>query len=127
MTKRILAALALVVTLAACDKPADVVSRNLSLDADNFRIMRRIVFYNGITNQYMLVIQGLCSLGNFDAARELTVTCMTGANEYKKDFLGLSDNVTYFVEQMEPAAEGDYRYKVMFAPSQILPDIQLKN
>jgi len=41
---------------------ADVVSKNLSKDADMFRINRRIVFYNGITNQYILEIDGFCSI-----------------------------------------------------------------
>lgn len=109
--------------VTACDNPANVASRNLSYDADNFKINRRIVFYNGITNQYMLTIEGLCSLGNFDAQKELTVTCETGPNMFKKDFLGLSDNVTYFVEQMEPVTENTYHYKVTFAPSLIVPEI----
>ena len=51
----------------ACASKADVASQNLSTAADNFQITRRIVFYNGITGQYILVIEGLCSLGNNDA------------------------------------------------------------
>ena len=73
---------------------ADVASENLSKAADQFEITRRIVFYNGITGEYILTIEGLCSLGNYDAAGSLSVTCKTGANEFKKHFLGLSDNVT---------------------------------
>jgi hypothetical protein len=105
---------------------ADVVSHNLSQEADQFRVMRRIVFYNGITDSYMLTIEGYCSLGNFDDTDELTVTCKTGLNdEYKKHFLGLSDNVTYFVEQIDAANVDPNHYKVIFRPSEIIPDIDL--
>jgi len=109
--------------LAGCERPADVASRNLSYAADNFQVARRIVFYNGITGDYMLSIEGLCSLGNNDSAREVTVTCKTGANEYKKHFLGLSDNVTYFAEQITGANVSTYQYKVIFRPATIVPDI----
>lgn len=105
---------------------ADVASENLSTAADNFEINRRIVFYNGITGDYMLSIEGLCSLGNNDPAQRLSVTCKTGAGQYKKHFLGLSDNVTYFVEQIDAASVSAYHYKVIFKPSVIVPDIDLK-
>ncbi len=118
--------LGLALPLAACSRDADVASYNLSVAADQFQIERRIVFYNGITGEYMLTIEGLCSIGNADKSGELTVTCKTGPAEYKKDFLGLSDNVTYFAEQMEPAQVGVYHYQVIFKPSSIVPDVVLK-
>ena len=105
---------------------ADVASNNLSKAADQFQIARRIVFYNGITDSYMLTIEGLCSLGNNDGPDELTVTCKCSNNTYKKHFLGLSDNVTYFVEQLNDEPVSAYRYKVIFKPLSIIPDIDLK-
>lgn len=105
---------------------ADVVSQNISKDADYFKINRRVVFYNGITGEYMLTIEGKCSLGNNDPANKLTVTCKVGEDKYKKHFLGLSDNVTYFVEQIESANVSDYHYKVVFKPAAIIPDIDIK-
>lgn len=118
----ILAAVALMgVMLAACSNDAQVASYNLSQAADNFQINRRIVFYNGITGEYLLEIEGLCSQEPRD--RKLEVTCKVGPNEFKKHFLGLSDNVTYFSEQMDAAQASVYRYRVTFKPSTILPDI----
>lgn len=123
--------LALVAGLAACDQhDSDVVSENLSTEADQFHIARRIVFYNGITGDYMLTIEGLCALGNYDDPGELTVTCKLGEDAngeglYKKHFLGLSDNVTYFVEQMEAKSVSAYHYKVIFKPSTIIPGVDL--
>jgi hypothetical protein len=110
--------------IVGCQTDADIASHNLSKDADMFRVNRRIVFYNGITDAYILTISGLCSLGNYDKAKELSVTCKTGPNEYKKYFLGLSDNVTFFAEQLDPAPANTYHYKVIFKPSVILPDVE---
>ncbi|WP_321810120.1 hypothetical protein [Burkholderia sp. BCC1985] len=111
--------------LSACND-ADVASHNLSQAADNFQINRRVVFYNGITGDYMLSIEGLCSLGNADKSREVSITCKTGPSSYKKHFLGLSDNVTYFVEQIDGAGVSVYHYKVVFKPSVIVPDVSVK-
>lgn len=118
------AALGLVGLLAACANDAQVASYNLSQAADNFKINRRIVFYNGVTGEYMLTIEGLCSQEQTD--KKLAVTCKTGEAEYKKHFLGLSDNVTYFSEQMQPALVGVYFYRVTFKPSTIVPSVELR-
>lgn len=112
--------------LAACASDADVASHNLSKAADNFEIERRVVFYNGITDSYMLTIEGRCSLGNYDKAGILTVTCKTGPSDYKKHFLGLSDNVTFFVEQIGAADVSAFHYRVVFKPQTILPDIDYR-
>jgi len=110
---------------AGCTSDANLASHNLSKAADQFEITRRIVFYNGITGDYMLTVEGLCSLGNNDPARTLTITCKTGPTEYKKHFLGLSDNVTFFVEQVEAAVASPYQYRVVFKPLALIPDIEL--
>lgn len=111
--------------LSACTD-ADIASQNLSKAADQFEVNRRIVAINGITDNYLLQVEGLCSLGNHDAAREVSITCKTGPGQFKKFFVGLSDNVTYVVEQLEPMPVSVYRYKVIFKPSAIIPDIDLK-
>lgn len=123
--KKIIIILMLVMLTACTD--ADVASTNLSKAADNFEINRRVVFYNGITDTYLLTIEGRCSLGNADdRSQQVTVTCKTGEDEYKKHFLGLSDNVTYFAEQIEPAKVSAYHYRVTFKPQTILPDIDFR-
>jgi hypothetical protein len=120
-----LMAAATLATLVACTD-ADVASHNLSVAADNFAVNRRIVFYNGITGGYILSIEGLCALGNQDQPHELSVTCKTGPDAYKKHFLGLSDNVTYFAQQLDPQPAGLAHYAVVFKPSVIAPDVQIK-
>lgn len=118
----IMAALA---ALASCTD-ADIASHNLSRAADQFEIDRRVVFYNGITGDYMLTIEGRCSLGNNDKSREVTITCKTGEGKFKKHFLGLSDNVTYFVEQLESKSVSAYHYRVIFKPQSIIPDVDFR-
>ncbi len=123
--KKLALLVGLLLFLASCTD-ADVASANLSKEADMFRIQRRVVFYNGITDSYMLTIEGRCSLGNNDGPDALTVTCKLAEGRFIKHFLGLSDNVTYFVEQLEPIGVDVYRYKVIFKPSVIVPDIELQ-
>lgn len=118
--------LAFLILLQGCTD-ADIASSNLSKAADSFQVVRRIIFYNGITDSYILTIEGLCSLGNSDKSGQLSVTCKTGPNSYKKHFLGLSDNVTYFAEQLEGASIDVYHYKVIFKPAAIIPDITIRN
>lgn len=108
----------------ACSNDADVASENLSTAADNFEIPRRIVFYNGITDTYMLEITGLCAIE--EDGSQLEVTCKVGDGEFKKHFLGRSDNVTYFVEQTEGANASTSQYRVTFKPSTIVPDVDAR-
>lgn len=128
--KRGLASLATAFALAVAGcSAADVASSNISQDSDNFRVQRRVVFVNGITDQYLLEIEGLCSIKDSkddNSKGQLEVTCKVGDSQYKKHFLGLSDNVTYVVEQLEPSTEDVYHYKVVFRPETILPDISVE-
>jgi len=121
--------LVLSLLLSGCSD-ADVASSNLSREADKFNILRRIIFYNGITDTYILTIEGYCAIGNSSVDAEyideLWTTCKTGPTTYKKHFLGLSDNVTYFAEQLDDANVSVYHYNVIFKPSVILPDIDVQ-
>lgn len=110
--------------LSACSDDADVVSENLSKAADNFEVERRVVMFNGITDQYLLTIEGACAIT--DDGNQLEVVCKTGEKTYKKHFLGLSDNVSYFVEQGDPIEASAYHYRVTFKPQEILPDIDFR-
>jgi hypothetical protein len=124
--KKLIFVSTILAALVGCSSDADVASRNLSQAADNFDIARRVVFYNGINGEYMLTIEGYCSLGNKDKSSRLSVTCKTAPGVYKKHFLGLSDNVTFFVEQLEAKNVSTSFYRVVFKPSVIIPDVVLK-
>jgi hypothetical protein len=121
--KKVIAAAAIVVaglSMTACSSDADVVSENLSKSAEQFEIDRRIVFYNGITDKYILTIEGRCSV---EPGSYLEVICKIGPDEYKKHFLGESDNVTWFAEQLEAADADEYHYRVIFKPESVIPNI----
>lgn len=123
MKQRILGAIVAVGLLAGCSSDAAVVSENLSRAADQFEISRRVVFFNGITDNYLLEIIGLCSIE--DEGHQLEVTCQVEPGSYRKHFLGLSDNVSYFVEQLDPANVSAHHYRVVFKPQEIVPDVDL--
>lgn len=111
-------------TLTGCSQDAEVASENLSRAADNFEIERRVVFFNGITDTYLLSVEGRCAIT--DEGSQLEVTCKTGKDQFRKHFLGLSDNVSYFVEQVEAADVDEYHYRVTFKPEAIVPAIDLR-
>lgn len=121
----LVAAALLTGTLTACNEDdATVASENVSKAADNFEVQRRIVFFNGITDKYLLTIEGPCSIS--EDGKQLEVICKVGSGSYKKHFLGLSDNVSYFVEQGEPVKASAYHYRVTFKPQSILPDMDFR-
>ncbi len=124
--KKFLVMLVLLPLVVACEKDADVASKNLSKAADQFEIQRRITFVNGITDTYLLIIEGRCALGNFDSSRRLSVTCKTGPDAYQKHFLGLSDNVTFVAEQLVDIDVSVYHNRLIFKPQSIVPDIDFR-
>lgn len=116
--------LALVLALASCKQESESASYNVSVAAHNFEVNRRAVFYNGITGEYILTIEGLLSAETENG--RLAIIVKTGPNEYKKHYLGLSDNVTYFVEQIDSVKAEPYHYRVVFRPTTIIPDVEVK-
>lgn len=111
--------------LTACDD-SEVATRNLIKAADNFEVNRRIVFYNGITDTYMLEIEGRCSIDLNQNNTAFNVICDVGNGNYKRHTLVLSDNVTAFVEQIEPNKVSKNFYRVTFKPSTIIPNIDIR-
>lgn len=133
MTTRTRIRALIIAVVAACAltgcSAADTASRNLSQASDNFEINRRITFVNGITDKYLLTIEGLCSINDSDddnSKGQLEVTCKVGDNSYKKHFLGLSDNVTYVVEQLDAATVDAYHYRIVYRPETLVPDVDLQ-
>tara|TARA_R110000851_G_scaffold322736_1_gene488922 strand:+ start:113 stop:541 length:429 start_codon:yes stop_codon:yes gene_type:complete len=118
------AAAASVFTLAACQDDATIASQNISRAADNFEVMRRVVFMNGITDEYMLEVIGACSLS--DRGTSVQVTCKNSDGKFVRHQLGLSDNVTYFAEQLDAIDVSTNHYRVTFKPQQIIPDFDLR-
>lgn len=115
--------------LTACGgghNDADVASKNLSTAADNFEIYRQVVFYNGITGDYIAEVDGFCSIGNNDSPGKVSITCKLANGKFIKNYLGLSDNVTWFALQANGAEVSTQHYRVVFKPSTIVPDFDFR-
>ena len=119
-----LAAALAAISAGACSD-AQIASQNLSRASDQFEVARRVVFYNGITDTYMLEVTGLCSIHADTMDGQLEVTCKT-EDGFKKHYLGLSDNVSYFVEQVDAERVSASNYRVVFKPQVIVPDIDIR-
>lgn len=124
--KHILLIIIASLALSSCNQESDLASYNVSAAAHNFEVRRRCIFYNGITGDYILSIEGLLSVTESSTQNRLEVIVKTGPRIYKKHYLGLSDNVSYFVEQLEPVAADPYHYRVFFRPATIIPDIEVQ-
>lgn len=106
--------------LTGCNQ-ASRVSANISKEADNFNVIRRLTVINARTDAPLFELIGAFSLSN-SASSELTVTCQTGLNEYKKHFVYVNKEWTlYVVEDISGANVSPYHYEVNFLPEMILP------
>lgn len=128
--KRLAALILLVVAalgVTACGgSNADKVGENLGKEAEKFNVQRQILFINGITDEVLWQVEGRCSVEyNGALPRNLEVICKHGPDNYKKHFLGLSDNVTWIATQMEGIDVSEYRTKIIFRPESIVPDLDL--
>ena len=96
-------------------------------EADEFRVVRRVVFYNSITDTYMMEMVGNIAI-DIDRDGIIEVIAKVSPTEYQKHYLGLSDNVTYTVEQLGVSEVSEYKYKIIFKPESILPiELEYKN
>lgn len=125
----ILAAAICLVTTGCGSSDADVASKNVSKAAEQFEVYRRIVGINGITDKYLVEVDGFCSVETVDSglAGALQITCKVGEEKngdakVKKTYLGLSDNVSYTVEQRDPIGVSTTHYRLIFKPEVIVPD-----
>lgn len=127
--KKILAIIMAIIIMCTCFAftgctAADNVNHNLSEAADNFQVLRKITVYNARTDLIIMEMEGYMSISN-SGYSELTVTCMTGLNEYKKNYIYLNDYVIYVVEDITGTYTDPYHYKVHFYTA--LPDIDINN
>ena len=123
--KKIVAVLLAIVVMATClvgCTEADNVNHNLNQAADNFQVTRKITVYNARTDMIILEMEGNMSLSN-NTTNELVVTCMTGPNQYKKNYVYLNEYVIYVVEDITDTVTDPYHYKVHFYTA--LPDIDI--
>lgn len=112
--------LLVIVLLCGCTQ-AERVNRNLSKEADNFNIRRRVTVMSCITNDTMLVVEGKLSINADREDNQLEILIETGEGKYLKHFIGLSDNVSYIIEDLEGAGVSKYSYEINFNPRMWIP------
>ena len=107
--------------LAGCDTEANRVSYNLSQEADNFNDIRQITVINCLQGDVLFQMTGKMSITADTADNQLEVIVEDEKGEYKKHFIGLSDNVTYVVEDVTAGDVEKYKYTLNFNPEMWLP------
>ncbi len=109
------------VLTVGCERQADRVSYNISKQADNFNTIRQITVINCIKGETLFQMTGKMSLRVDAAENQLEVTVEDENGSYKKHFIGLSDNVTYTVEDVTDHYVDNYRYTLNFNPKMWIP------
>lgn len=127
--KKIISIIMIIALICACFaftscSAASNVNHNLSQAADNFEVCRKITVYNARTDLIVMEMEGYMSISN-NSTNELVVTCKTGANEYKKNYVYLNEYVIYVVEDISGAVTDPYHYKIHFYGA--VPDIDFNS
>lgn len=109
-------------SLTACETEASRVSYNLSQEADNFNIVRQLTVINCIEGDVLFQMTGKLSITADTSDNQLEIIVEDGGT-YVKHFVGLSDNVTYVVEDLNLGANevSKYRYTLNFNPNMWIP------
>lgn len=117
-----LVAITLLTSLAGCNvNQADIVSNNVSDEADNFNVIRRLTVLNARSDMPMFELVGAFSITVDGADNQLEVVVETGEGEYKKHFVALNEWTMYVVEDIGGASVSKYHYEVNFLPKAIVP------
>lgn len=113
------------VLLTSCSK-ASRISYNVSREADEMNITRKVTVINGITNQTIFQATGQMSIEYVEERKQLNIIALDDNGEYKKHIIGISDNVSYVVEDVTGMKGIDTKYRMYFNPNMILPvDVKL--
>lgn len=123
--KKIISIVMVIMVVASClagCTAATNVNHNLSQAADNFQCLRKITVYNARTDLIVMEMEGYMSLSNTTTS-ELVVTCKTGADEYKKNYIYLNEYVIYVVEDISGTSTDPFHYKVHFYTAK--PDLDI--
>ena len=129
MNKKVLIAVIVMVMSVICftgcgildQRQADDVSYNLSLEADNFEDVRQLTVINCLKGDVLFQMTGKMSIEADTSDTQLEIIVEDENGEYKKHFVGLSDNVTYVVEDITSGDVSKYAYTLNFNPSMWIP------
>lgn len=114
----IICALCIALTMTGC-RQSHRVAWNVSKEADNFGVTRKLTVLNVRSDKVLLEMTGTFSIAN-NTANELEIICKVGEDTYKKHFVYLNEWTVYTVEDVSGADIDPYKYEVDFYP-QMLP------
>lgn len=112
--------LVIALSLCACSTQADRVSYNISQQADNFNVTRRLAVINIRTDAPVFELVGNFSIDN-NMSNELEVTVEVSPGQYKKHFIYLNEWTMYVVEDVSGCGVENYHYEVNFLPEMFIP------
>ena len=127
MKKRIVGIIALAVlsvgVLAGCDTQASRVEYNFTQEADNFNIVRQLTVINCLQGDVLFQMTGRMSITADVEDNQLEIIVENEDGNYTKHFVGLSDNVTYTIEDLNLGKNNvkKYKYTLNFNPNMWLP------
>lgn len=107
--------------LTGCDTEANRVSYNLSQEADNFNDVRQVTVINCLQGDVLFQMTGKMSIEADTSDNQLEIIVEDEHGDYKKHFIGLSDNVTYVVEDITSKDVEKYKYTLNFNPNMWIP------
>lgn len=113
--------LVLCVTILTGCNEASRASYNLSKEADNFNTIRRITVINCIGGDILFTMIGKISITADTEDNQLEIMVEDEDGSYKKHFIGLSDNVTYVVEDLQGNVVSKYKYTINYNPKMWIP------
>ncbi|OHY31298.1 hypothetical protein BI362_03005 [Streptococcus parauberis] len=113
------------VFLTGCTE-ADKVSENLSQESDNFNVVRKVTVIDAITNDVMFQMSGRMSITADTDDKQLEIVVENDNDKYQKHIIGLSDNVSYVVEDVDVPNVSKYKYEINYNPKMWVP-VKLKN
>ena len=122
----IILSIGVLLSFTGCGTEAEKVSQNLSQEADNFNVIRQLTVINCISNDVLFQMTGKLSITADTTDNQLEVVVESDDGSYQKHFIGLSDNVTYVVEQKNYKNVSKYKYSLNYNPKMWIP-VELKN
>ena len=114
------------VVFSGCEDESIRVNQNITQQAQNFNVYRRVTVINCIKGDTLFTMEGLMNIEADTKDKQLEIIVETDKGKYKKHFIGLSDNVTYTVEDISGSQVSKYHYEINYNPKMWIP-FEFKN
>lgn len=115
----ILIAVISIIAMTACERESSRVSYNVSYEADNFNVVRRVAVINTVDGTPLFECIGRISLDT-DNPNKLVIIAEVAEGKYKKHIIGLNDATTmYVVEDINGTGVSKWAYEVNYNPKQL--------